>query len=130
MLVITALASISVATGLDKGIKLLSEINMILAILLLLLIFVLGPTVFLLQAYVQNIGGYLSDIVSNTFNLFAYEKKSWIGGWTIFYWAWWVAFAPFVGVFLARISKGRTIREFVLGAMIVPSIMCFICFEP
>ena len=121
MLVITALASISVATGLDKGIKLLSEINMILAILLLLLIFVLGPTVFLLQAYVQNIGGYLSDIVSNTFNLFAYEKKSWIGGWTIFYWGWWLAWAPFVGLFIARISKGRTIREFVIGVMIIPT---------
>lgn len=121
MAAITLLASISVATGLDKGIKILSEINMGLAILLLLLIFVLGPTVFLLQAYVQNIGAYLSDIVSNTFNLFAYEKKSWIGGWTIFYWGWWLAWAPFVGMFIARISKGRTIREFVLGVMIVPT---------
>ena len=121
MLGITALASISVATGLDKGIKVLSEINMLLAVLLLALIFVLGPTVFLLQAYVQNFGGYLSDIVSNTFNLFAYEKKSWIGGWTIFYWGWWLAWAPFVGLFIARISKGRTIREFVFGVMIVPT---------
>lgn len=121
MAAITLLASVSVATGLDKGIKILSEINMGLAVLLLLLIFVLGPTVFLLQAYVQNIGAYLSDIVSNTFNLFAYEKKSWIGGWTIFYWGWWLAWAPFVGMFIARISKGRTIREFVLGVMIVPT---------
>ncbi|WP_284246164.1 BCCT family transporter [Thalassotalea insulae] len=121
MLVITAMASISVATGLDKGIKILSEINMLLAIALLLFIFILGPTVFLLKAYVQNIGGYLSDIVSNTFNLFAYEKKNWIGGWTIFYWGWWLAWAPFVGLFIARISKGRTIREFVFGVMIVPT---------
>lgn len=121
MVGITALASISVATGLDKGIKILSETNMVLAIALLVLVFVLGPTVFLLQAYVQNIGAYLSDIVKNTFNLFAYEKKSWIGGWTIFYWGWWLAWAPFVGLFIARISKGRTIREFVFGVMLVPT---------
>ena len=121
MVGITALASVSVVTGLDKGIKILSEVNMALAVILLLLVFVLGPTVFLLQAYVQNIGAYLSDIVSNTFNLFAYEKKSWIGGWTIFYWGWWLAWAPFVGLFIARISKGRTIREFVIGVMLVPT---------
>ncbi|WP_448547685.1 BCCT family transporter [Thalassotalea fusca] len=121
MLCITALASISVATGLDKGIKILSEVNMVLAIALLLLVFILGPTVFLLKAYVQNTGAYLADLVSNTLNLFAYEKKAWIGGWTIFYWGWWLAWAPFVGLFIARISKGRTIREFVAGVMIVPA---------
>lgn len=121
MLAITFFASISVATGLDKGIKILSEINMGLAIILLILIFVLGSTVFLLQAYVQNIGAYLSDIVSHTFNLFAYDKKDWIGGWTIFYWGWWLAWAPFVGLFIARISKGRTIREFILGVLLVPT---------
>ncbi|WP_286234987.1 BCCT family transporter [Thalassotalea sediminis] len=121
MVVITLLASVSVATGLDKGIKILSETNMLLAVALLSFIFILGPTVFLLQAYVQNIGAYLSELVSNTFNLFAYEKKSWIGGWTIFYWGWWLAWAPFVGLFIARISKGRTIREFVLGVMLVPT---------
>lgn len=118
---ITLLASISVATGLDKGIKVLSETNMIFALGLLLLIFVLGPTVFLLQAYVQNIGAYISDIVRNTFNLFAYEKTDWIGGWTIFYWGWWLAWAPFVGLFIARISRGRTIREFIVGVMIIPT---------
>ncbi|MFT4723829.1 MAG: choline/glycine/proline betaine transport protein, partial [Colwellia sp.] len=101
---ITSLAVISVATGLDKGIKILSETNMVLAVILLLLIFVLGPTVFLLQAYLQNIGDYLADIIHNTFNLFAYKKTEWIGGWTIFYWGWWLAWAPFVGLFIARIS--------------------------
>ncbi|WP_205597665.1 choline BCCT transporter BetT [Paraferrimonas sp. SM1919] len=121
MIGIITMASVSVATGLDKGIKILSELNMLMAIMLLLLIFLLGPTVFLLQAYMQNIGAYLSDIVANTFNLFAYEKKSWIGGWTIFYWGWWLAWAPFVGLFIARISRGRTIREFVLGVLIVPT---------
>jgi choline/glycine/proline betaine transport protein len=121
MVAITALASVSVATGLDKGIRILSEINMGLAVALLLLIFVLGPTVFLLQAYVQNIGAYLSDIVRNTFNLFAYQKTDWIGGWTIFYWGWWLAWAPFVGLFIARISRGRTIREFITGVMLIPT---------
>ncbi|KID54981.1 choline transporter [Pseudoalteromonas luteoviolacea] len=121
MITITALASISVATGLDKGIKILSQTNMILAVVLLALIFFIGPSVFLLQAYVQNIGDYLSDIVSTTFNLFAYEKKDWIGGWTIFYWGWWLAWAPFVGLFIARISKGRTIREFVIGVTCIPT---------
>ena len=119
---ITALAVISVMSGLDKGIRRLSEANMILAVVLLGLIFVLGPTVFLLQAYLQNIGDYLADIVHNTFNLFAYKKTSWIGGWTIFYWGWWLAWAPFVGLFIARISRGRTIREFILGVMLIPTV--------
>ena len=121
MCVITGLAVISVATGLDKGIKILSETNMFLAVTLLVLIFVLGPTVFLLQAYLQNIGDYLADIVHNTFNLFAYKKTDWIGGWTIFYWGWWLAWAPFVGLFIARISRGRTIREFIIGVMLIPT---------
>jgi choline/glycine/proline betaine transport protein len=121
MLAITVLASVSVVTGLDKGIKFLSESNMVLAIALLLLIFILGPSIFLLQAYIQNIGHYLSEIVSDTFNLFAYDKKDWIGGWTLFYWGWWLAWAPFVGLFIARISRGRTIREFVIGVMVVPT---------
>jgi len=77
--------------------------------------------VFLLEAYVQNIGAYLSDLVRNTFNLFAYAKTDWIGGWTIFYWGWWLAWAPFVGLFIAKISRGRTIREFVLGVLLVPT---------
>ncbi len=119
---ITALAVASVATGLDKGIRRLSEANMILAVVLLTLIFVLGPTVFLLKAYLQNIGAYLTDIVHNTFNLFAYNKTNWIGGWTIFYWGWWLAWAPFVGLFIARISRGRSIREFILGVMLIPTV--------
>ncbi|MBA6336370.1 BCCT family transporter [Colwellia sp. BRX8-7] len=119
---ITSLAVISVATGLDKGIKILSETNMVLAVILLFLIFVLGPTVFLLQAYLQNIGDYLADIIHNTFNLFAYKKTDWIGGWTIFYWGWWLAWAPFVGLFIARISRGRTIREFIIGVMLIPTV--------
>ncbi len=118
---ITVLATLSVTTGLDKGIKRLSETNLILAILLLLFVLILGPTVFLLQAYVQNVGAYTSDLLSSTFNLFAYEKTDWIGGWTILYWAWWISWSPFVGLFIARISRGRTIREFTLGVLLVPT---------
>jgi choline/glycine/proline betaine transport protein len=121
MIGIIAVAIVSVATGLDKGIRRLSELNMIMAISLLLFILILGPTVFLLAAYVQNTGAYLSDIVRNTFNLFAYDKTDWIGGWTIFYWGWWLAWAPFVGLFIARISRGRTIREFVIGVLVIPT---------
>lgn len=121
MIAVIAIATISVVSGLDKGIKILSQTNMMMAVALLLFILILGPTVFLLKAYLQNTGDYLSDIVRNTFNLFAYQKKDWIGGWTIFYWGWWLAWAPFVGIFIARISKGRTIREFILGVMLIPT---------
>ena len=118
---IIAIAVVSVVSGLDKGIRRLSEINMALAVALLLLILVLGPSIFLIQAYLQNTGAYLSDMVRNTLNLFAYEKTDWIGGWTIFYWGWWLAWAPFVGLFIARISRGRTIREFVWGVLLLPT---------
>ncbi|RXJ56414.1 BCCT family transporter [Candidatus Marinarcus aquaticus] len=121
ILAITALATLSVTTGLDKGIKRLSEINLLLAVGLMLFILVAGPTVFLLQAYVQNLGSYASNILSSTFNLFAYEKTDWIGGWTILYWAWWISWSPFVGLFIARISRGRTIKEFTLGVLLVPT---------
>ncbi|WP_088330360.1 choline BCCT transporter BetT [Lacimicrobium sp. SS2-24] len=118
---ITLLAVISVATGLDKGIRRLSELNMALAVGLLGFVLLLGPTVFLLQAFVQNTGAYLSDLVGKTFNLFAYERTDWIGGWTVFYWGWWLSWAPFVGLFIARVSRGRTIRQFVLGVLMVPT---------
>lgn len=121
MFAITAIAALSVVSGLDKGVRRLSEINMLLAIALLLLIFILGPSVFLLKAYLQNLGGYLSDMVRMTLNLFAYKKTDWIGGWTIFYWGWWLAWAPFVGLFIARISRGRTIRQFVIGVLLLPA---------
>jgi choline/glycine/proline betaine transport protein len=117
----TALATLSVVTGLDKGVRRLSELNLGLAVLLLLMVLVLGPTVFILQTFVQNTGGYLTEIVSRTFNLYAYKPNDWIGGWTLFYWGWWLAWSPFVGLFIARISRGRTIREFVSGVLLVPA---------
>lgn len=117
----TALATISVATGLDKGVRRLSELNLTLAVLLMLLVLIAGPTVFILQTFVQNTGNYLSQIITATFNLYAYEPNDWIGGWTLFYWGWWLAWSPFVGLFIARISRGRTIREFVSGVLLVPT---------
>jgi choline/glycine/proline betaine transport protein len=116
-----ALATLSAASGLNKGIRVLSELNLALAVILMLVVLVLGPTVFLLQTFVQNTGGYLSEIVSKTFNLYAYEPTDWIGGWTILYWGWWLSWSPFVGLFFARISRGRTIREFVCGVLFVPA---------
>lgn len=121
IVVATSLATISVASGLDRGIRILSETNLALAVLLLLFVLILGPTVFVLQTFVQNTGSYLSDIVTKTFNLYAYEPNDWIGGWTLFYWGWWIAWSPFVGLFIARISRGRTISEFVRGVLLVPA---------
>lgn len=118
--VITLLATVSVVAGLDAGIKRLSQLNLLLAVSLLVFVLLAGPTLFLLQSLVQNIGQYLSEVVNKTFNLYAYEPNSWIGGWTLFYWGWWIAWSPFVGMFIARVSRGRTIREFVLGVLFVP----------
>lgn len=119
--VITVIATGSVALGLDGGIRRLSILNMILAGALLAFVLVTGPTVFLLQTLVQNTGMYISSIFDMTFNLYAYEPTDWVGGWTLFYWGWWIAWAPFVGMFIAMVSKGRTIREFVLGVLLVPT---------
>ncbi|GAB2506339.1 BCCT family transporter [Microbulbifer agarilyticus] len=119
----TILATISVVTGLDAGIKRLSQLNMVLALILLSMVLLLGSTVYLLQAFVQNFGSYISQIISKTFNLYAYAPTDWLGGWTILYWGWWMSWSPFVGLFIARISRGRTIREFVIGAMLVPALV-------
>ena len=118
---IMLLTTVSIAAGLDKGIRRLSEANLLLALMLLVMVVLLGPTVLLLQMLIQNTGGYLSDIVGKTFNLYAYEPTDWLGGWTLFYWAWWLSWSPFVGMFIARISRGRTIREFVTGVLFVPT---------
>jgi choline/glycine/proline betaine transport protein len=123
--VITAMATISVATGLDKGIKFLSNLNMVMASALMLFIFAVGPTTFLLRAFVQNLGAYLDQFILRTFYMYAYAPNeipgTWLGDWTLFYWGWWVAWSPFVGMFIARISRGRTIREFVMGVLMVPA---------
>lgn len=122
--IITAFATTSVVLGLDGGIRRISEINLGLAVLLLVFVLAVGPTVFLLQSFIQNTGAYLSDVVDRTFNMYAYNlsdgPSSWLGGWTLFYWGWWIAWSPFVGMFIARVSRGRTIREFVVGVLVVP----------
>ena len=125
--IITAFATISVVAGLDGGIKKLSNINVALAVILMGAVLLLGNTVDLMQAYVQNTGAYFSDIIYKTFNLYAYDKKeSWIGGWTLLYWGWWISWSPFVGMFIARISRGRTIREFMVGVLFVPTGFTFL----
>ena len=126
--VITLIATASVASGINAGIRRLSELNLALAILLLCFVIVAGPTVFLLQAVMQNTGAYLNEIVSKTFLLYAYQPNEWIGGWTLFYWGWWISWSPFVGMFIARISRGRTIREFIIGVLLVPSGFTFLWF--
>lgn len=115
-----ALASVSVAMGLNAGIKRLSEINIALSILLLIGVLLAGPTILLLTATLEGLGLYVSELISKTFTLYAYEPTDWLGGWTIFYWGWWMSWSPFLGLFIARISRGRTIREFTLGAILVP----------
>ncbi|AZY49378.1 choline transporter [Bordetella avium] len=120
------MATLSAASGLNKGVRYLSEANMAMAVLLLLFVLFTGPTVFLLQAFVENVGVYLSGIVARTFNLYAYEKTDWIGGWTLFYWGWWISWSPFVGVFVARISRGRTIRQFLAGMLLMPTGFTFL----
>ncbi|EJW09355.1 High-affinity choline uptake protein BetT [Rhodovulum sp. PH10] len=124
--VITGMATTSVVLGLDRGVKRLSEINIVLAVALLAFVLVTGSTIFLLQAFVQNIGAYLGAVVQRTFRMYAYEPNPWLGNWTLFYWGWWIAWSPFVGMFIARISRGRTIREFVTGVLLVPVLFTFL----
>ncbi|SMQ57662.1 choline/glycine/proline betaine transport protein [Altererythrobacter xiamenensis] len=124
--VITLLATLSVFLGLDKGVKRLSELNIILAILLLGFVLFSGSTIFLLQAFVQNVGTYLGEVIPRTFRMYAYDPNPWLADWTLFYWGWWIAWSPFVGMFIARISRGRTIREFVGGVLLVPVLFTFL----
>lgn len=137
ILVIMAASTVSALSGVGKGIKWLSNINMALSIILLGFFLLFGSTFFGMQALFVGLWDYLIALPDMMFRVWssdgvegsvATKLEAWQGGWSVFYWAWWIAFAPFVGLFLARISKGRTIREFVLGAMIVPSLMCFVWF--
>ncbi|MCD1607281.1 BCCT family transporter [Stutzerimonas kunmingensis] len=127
--IITGLAICSVVAGLDKGVKNLSLLNMILAIGLMLFVFLVGPTIFILETFLQNTGSYLNNIIERTFNLQAYSRSDWIGNWTLFIFGWTIAWSPFVGLFIAKISRGRTIRQFVFGVMFVPTIFTFLWFS-
>ena len=129
--VVTILFMISASTGLKRGIKILSNVNMILAVLLFLIMFIVGPTLFILNIFTHTIGTYIQNLAAMSFRIAPLDQdlRGWIDGWTIFYWAWWIAWSPFVGIFIARVSKGRTIREFVLGVLFVPSIVGFLWFS-
>ncbi|MCC5995597.1 MAG: BCCT family transporter [Oceanicaulis sp.] len=123
--VITLIATTSVLAGLDAGIRRLSVFNLSLAVALLAFVLIAGPTLFLISAYVQNIGEYISSLATLTFNVDAYGDGDWVNDWTLFYWGWWISWSPFVGMFIARISRGRTIREFILGTLLGPTLFTF-----
>ena len=128
--VVMTLATFSAISGVGKGVKILSELNLTLAFCLLIFVLVAGPTLYLLSAFSDNIGTYLSNLVKLSFKTYVYEKEhtDWFSGWTILYWAWWCSWAPFVGLFIARISKGRTIREFIFGVLVIPSMFGILWF--
>src|SRR5690554_3309326 len=127
--VITGLATLSVVAGMDKGVKRLSILNMVLAVTLMTFVFLVGPSIMILETFLENTGSYLNNIVERTFNLQPYSRGDWIGNWPFFFFGWTIAGAPFVGFFIAPISRARTTREFVLGVMLVPSIFTFMWFS-
>lgn len=122
--VVTVLFVISAWSGLNKGIKYLSNTNMVLAVILLILVLVLGPTLLILNMFTETFGNYFQNLISLSFQSAPLdaENRSWLNDWTIFYWAWWISWAPFVSMFIARVSKGRTIREFLIGVVLTPTI--------
>ncbi|MEM7197414.1 MAG: BCCT family transporter, partial [Pseudomonadota bacterium] len=137
LIIVMVCSTMSALSGVGKGIKWLSNINMGLSFFLLAFLLVVGSTVFALKSLFLGLWDYVIALPAMSVGVWkgdgvedsvATQLAGWQGGWTVFYWAWWIAFAPFVGLFLARISRGRTIREYVFGAMIVPSIMCFVWF--
>ena len=123
--VITGMATLSVVAGLDGGVKRLSEINMGLAAIFMIFLLIAGPTIYILSGFTQNIGHYLFILPELSMWTETYRGGDWQGGWTVFYWAWWIAWSPFVGMFIARISKGRTVREFILGVVLIPTLLSF-----
>ncbi|MFV0471372.1 MAG: BCCT family transporter [Paludibacteraceae bacterium] len=128
VIVVMVIAVTSTLTGLDKGVKKLSELNLSLAFILMIFVLIAGPTIYILSTFSEGLGYYISSLAHLTFNTFAYETEgqAWFSGWTIVYWAWWVSWAPFVGLFIARISKGRTIREYIIAVLMIPSLFNFL----
>lgn len=129
IVVISVLYIGTAISGIEKGIKILGDINLYLAATLILLTFLVGPKLLMLQSFSEGLGTYLNNFVVDSLHLNILGDNSWINGWTVFYWAWWIAWAPFVGSFIARISKGRTIREFVLGVIGAPALASFLWFS-
>jgi glycine betaine transporter len=126
--VATLLFLASALSGIDRGIKWLSSANLVLALALAAAVFLLGPTAAILDTFTSTLGAYASDFVRMSLRTTPFRASTWVADWTIFYWAWWLSWSPFVGLFIARVSRGRTIREFVAGALLVPSIACFVWF--
>ncbi len=132
ILAISFIAMLSVVSGIGAGMKWLSNINLSMATVLLVSVLLLGPTLFLLQNFTESIGFYLANFFQMSFDVGAYQRgeaTSWFANWTIFYWGWWISWSPFVGIFIARISRGRTVREFIAGVMLVPSLVGFLWFS-
>ena len=125
----TVLFILSAISGVHRGIQWLSNLNMVLAVLLVLFLLVVGPTIFILNTFTESLGAYASNLVTMSFRTAAFGEAEWLVAYTLFYWAWWISWTPFVGTFIARISKGRTIREFVLGVLLVPSVVTFVWFS-
>ncbi|MFV0364053.1 MAG: BCCT family transporter [Suipraeoptans sp.] len=128
IIVISVIYIFSAVAGIDKGIKIISDANLYIALSLMLLVFLVGPKVEIVNSFTNGIGEYLGNIIPDSLGINSYGDNSWIDGWRIFYWAWWIAWAPFVGVFIARISKGRTIREFIAGVVIAPTLGSLVWF--
>lgn len=126
--VLVTLSILSAISGVDKGVRILSNVNIISVVILLLFVLILGPTVYLIGSFTEGIGYYIDNFFSLTFNTHVYEAETqpWFYDWTILYWAWWISWAPYVGLFIARISKGRTIREFIAAVLIIPTLFNFI----
>jgi choline/glycine/proline betaine transport protein len=120
------MATVSVVAGLDAGVKRLSQLNIYLAATFLVFIVAVGPTLFLLSLFIQSTGFYAQVLPELAFWTEAFGESGWQGSWTVFYWGWWISWSPFVGMFIARISKGRTVRELILGVMIAPSLLSFV----
>lgn len=126
IVIITLIATLSVVSGIGKGVRILSELNIKMAGLFLIAILILGPTLFIFRSFGNGIGYYLNNFFELSF--FSENGSGWQGSWTIFYWTWWISWSPFVGMFIARVSKGRTIREFIFAILIIPVLLSFIWF--
>jgi glycine betaine transporter len=126
--ILTLAFILSAVSGVHRGIQWIANTNMVLAVFLVVFVFVLGPTVFILNTFTESLGGYLFRIIPMSFRAGAFSDAAFVSGWTVFYWAWWISWAPFVGTFIARISRGRTIREFVFGVVLAPSVVSFVWF--
>lgn len=123
---ITLAATGSVVAGLSGGVRRLSEMNMVIGAVFLLFMILVGPTLFIFDSFIQNLGGYIQNFFELSSWTETYQQSDWQNDWTVFYWAWWVSWSPFVGMFIARISRGRTLKEFVLGVLIVPTLLTFL----